>query len=210
MMSKRALLLIDLQVDFVEGGALAVPNGSEVIEVANRLIPCFDLVIATLDFHPADHKSFASQNHGVGVYGEFELEGLPQTAWPDHCIAGSHGAELVRGLEAEGIDHRIYKGTDRSIDSYSGFYDNGHRKGTGLAELLRAQEVREVVILGLATDYCVLYTALDSISEGFSTVVVTDGCRGVGLRPTDIPAAWARMERAGVRLAKSDEFNRVS
>jgi nicotinamidase/pyrazinamidase len=200
-MSKRALLLIDLQVDFVEGGALAVPNGSEVIEVANRLIPCFDLVVATLDFHPADHKSFASQNRGVGLYGEFELEGLPQTAWPDHCIAGSAGAEFVSRLDVEGIDYRIYKGTDRRIDSYSGFYDNGHRKGTGLTELLKAQEVREVVILGLATDYCVLYTALDSVS------VVTDGCRGVGLRPTDIPEAWARMERAGVRLAKSEEFS---
>lgn len=209
-MSKRALLLIDLQVDFVEGGALAVPNGSEVIEVANRLIPCFDLVVATLDFHPADHKSFASQNRGVGLYGEFELEGLPQAAWPDHCIAGSAGAELVSRLDVQGIDYRIYKGTDRRIDSYSGFYDNGHRKGTGLTELLKAQEVREVVILGLATDYCVLYTALDSVAEGFLTVVVTDGCRGVGLRPTDIPEALARMERAGVRLAKSDEFSRVS
>lgn len=203
--NRRALLLIDLQNDFVDGGALAVPHGQDVIAVANRLMPKFDLVVATLDWHPSNHLSFASQHKDVAIYENFDLDGLPQTAWPDHCVQDTLGAQLVSGLDQSRISFRVYKGTDPRIDSYSGFYDNGHRKATGLTELLRQENVAEVFILGLATDYCVLYSALDSVREGFVTTVIIDGCRGVGIRPTDIPDAWRAMSDAGIRLIKSDE-----
>lgn len=202
---RRALLLIDLQNDFVAGGALAVPRGREVIAIANKLMPDFDIVVATLDWHPADHQSFASQHAAVAVYDNFELDGLPQTAWPDHCVEGTWGAELVAELNQSEIDFRIYKGTDRRIDSYSGFFDNGHRKATGLSELLRREGVNEVFVMGLATDYCVLYSALDAVREGFSTTVIVDGCRGVGIRPEDISNAFVAMSAAGIRLVRSDE-----
>jgi len=201
----QALLLIDLQNDFVDGGTLAVPKGKEVIAVANRLIPQFEVVIATQDWHPKDHRSFASQNPGVGLYTQFDLDGLPQTAWPDHCIQDTFGAELVSDLDHQGIRHRVFKGTDRAIDSYSGFFDNGHRKTTGLSDLLRNQSIEEVFILGLATDYCVLHSVLDSIREGFKTRVIVDACRGVGLDPKDIPQAWSRMKHAGAKLIESTQ-----
>jgi nicotinamidase/pyrazinamidase len=199
------MLLIDLQNDFVEGGALAVPQGRDVVSIANQLMPLFDVVVATLDWHPADHKSFASQHAGVRIYDIFDLDGLPQTAWPDHCVAGTDGAALVSELAHDEIDFRVYKGTDRFIDSYSGFYDNGHRKSTGLADLLRSQQVGEVFLMGLATDYCVLYSALDSVREGFKTTVITDGCRGVGLHAEDIPEAWNKMAQQGIELVTSDQ-----
>jgi len=202
---RRALLLIDLQNDFVDGGSLAVPQGREVIAIANRLMPMFDLVVATLDWHPANHLSFASQHAGLAVYDRFELEGLTQTAWPDHCVQETMGAQLVAELDGTEIGFRIYKGTDRRIDSYSGFYDNGHRKATGLADLLRDQAVSELYMMGLATDYCVLYSALDAVREGFQTHVIMDGCRGVGIRPSDIPDAWKTMSDAGIRLVESNE-----
>ena len=202
---KRALLLIDLQNDFVEGGALAVPHGNEVISVANRLMPLFEVVIATLDWHPPNHRSFASQNAGIGLFESFELNGLPQTAWPDHCIAETVGAKLVAAVDREGIDHYVQKGTDVLIDSYSGFFDNGHRRSTGLANLLRQEQVTEVFILGLATDYCVLFTALDAKREGFGTTVITDGCRGVEIQAGDSERAWEKMRSAGIRLLESAE-----
>ncbi|MEY4567594.1 MAG: hypothetical protein RLY14_2564 [Planctomycetota bacterium] len=205
---KRALLLIDLQNDFVEGGALSVPAGREVMEVANRLIPHFEMVVATLDWHPRNHRSFASCNEGVQPYENFLLNGLPQTAWPDHCIAHTSGADFVKGLNLNGIHHIVHKGTDAEIDSYSGFYDNGHRKSTGLADDLRQAQVSDVFIMGLATDYCVLFTALDAVREGFKTCVITDGCRGVGIRPGDIARAFQFMREAGVGLIESAELLR--
>lgn len=202
-MKKTALLLIDLQNDFIEGGALAVPNGREVIPIANRLMAQFPLVIATQDWHPPNHQSFASQHMGVELYSQFDLHGLPQTAWPDHCVQGTYGAELAPGLDLSMIHERVMKGTDPSIDSYSGFFDNGHRRGTGLSELLRKHAITEVTIMGLATDYCVLYSALDSIQEGLATTVLIDGCRGVGLAKSDIENAWKTMRQAGVRCIAS-------
>lgn len=205
---KQALLLIDLQNDFVEGGALAVPAGREVIEVANRLMPHFEIVVATLDWHPKNHRSFASCNEGVQLYENFLLNGLPQTAWPDHCIANTSGADFVKGLELTGIHHIVHKGTDAEIDSYSGFYDNGHRKSTGLADYLRSAQVSDVFIMGLATDYCVRFTALDAVGDGFRTFVITDGCRGVGIRSNDIADAFDSMRKAGAELIESSEVLR--
>jgi nicotinamidase/pyrazinamidase len=202
----QALLLVDIQNDFLPGGALAVPEGDAVVPVANRLVPAFDLVIATQDWHPPDHLSFASHHPGKSVGETIELDGLPQILWPDHCVQNTPGAEFAAGLNRDAIVHVVRKGTDRRIDSYSGFYDNGHRKTTGLAELLRQHGVDEAVILGLATDYCVKFTALDAVGEGFDSTLVIDGCRGVNLQPGDADAAVEAMRVAGVRIVTSDQI----
>ena len=204
MKSKRtgccALILVDLQNDFVEGGALAVPDGMAVVAIANRIIGDFDLVVATQDWHPADHQSFASQHSGVSIGQQFMLNGLPQTAWPDHCIQETFGAELVAGLDTHRIAKIVRKGTDKSIDSYSGFFDNGHQKSTGLAEFMKSKGVDQVAVMGLATDYCVRFTALDAVKEGFETILLLDGCRGVELQPGDIAKAIEELKQAGVKV----------
>ncbi|MCY2982994.1 MAG: bifunctional nicotinamidase/pyrazinamidase [Planctomycetota bacterium] len=197
----RALILVDLQNDFVEGGALAVPDGMAVVAIANQIMANFDLVIATQDWHPADHQSFASQHSGVSIGQQFMLNGQPQTAWPDHCIQETFGAELVAGLETHRIAKIVRKGTDKSIDSYSGFYDNGHQKSTGLAEFLRSRGVDHVAVMGLATDYCVRFTALDAVREGFETTLILDGCRGVELQLGDIAKAIEELKQAGVEIS---------
>jgi len=199
----NALILVDIQNDFVRGGPLAVPEGDCVVAVANRLMPRFDLVVATKDWHPADHLSFASQHPGRRIGEVVELDGLEQILWPDHCVEGTRGAEFVSGLDVSGI-HRVFeKGIDRAIDSYSGFFDNGHRRSTGLGDFLREQGVAEVYVLGLATDYCVKFTALDAVELGFSTCLVLDGCRGVELNPGDVDRAVEEMRRAGVHVTDS-------
>ena len=201
-----ALILVDLQNDFVEGGALAVKSGMEVIDVANRLMPKFSLVVATQDWHPADHQSFASQHSELSIGTVFNLDGLPQIAWPDHCIQKSRGADFVASLNRSGIHHVVQKGTDQSIDSYSGFFDNGHRRSTGLSEFLRDHKIQQVAIMGLATDYCVRFTALDAVAQGFRTLLIEDGCRGVELQLGDIAKAMAEMQSAGVELIQSKEI----
>lgn len=203
---QTALIVVDLQNDFVEGGALAVPGGVEVVDVANRLISVFKLVVATQDWHPADHQSFASQHAGMPIGTVFDLHGLAQVAWPEHCVQGTPGAEFVASLNCDGIHHVIRKGTERGIDSYSGFFDNGHRRSTGLSEFLREQKIQQVAVLGLATDYCVRFTALDAVAEGFRTFLIEDACRGVELHPGDIASAIAEMKCAGVELVLSKEF----
>ena len=163
----RALIVVDLQYDFMPGGALAVNQGNAVVSVANRVMPKFDLVVATQDWHPANHGSFASQHPGKQA-GEFiDLNGLQQILWPDHCVQGTHGGEFHKDLDMLLIDKIFPKGTDPGIDSYSGFYDNAHRQATGLGDYLREKGVTEIYIMGLATDYCVKFTALDAIQLGF-------------------------------------------
>lgn len=201
----NALLLIDLQNDFCPGGALAVPKGDEVIPVANRLQPHFDLVVATQDWHPPDHLSFAV-NHWERQLGDvIELEGLQQVLWPVHCVQNTPGAQLHPSLDRSRIGLVLRKGTDRAIDSYSGFFDNGHRKSTGLADYLRQQGVSDVYLCGLATDYCVKFTALDAADLGFATWLLRDACRGIDLQPGDVERAIAEMEAKGVRVAESSE-----
>lgn len=203
-----ALLLVDLQNDFVDGGALAVQGGLDVIDVANKLIPCFETVVATQDWHPADHQSFASQHSGVAVGDRFMLGELPQTAWPDHCIQGSHGAEFFAKLNQAGIKHVVRKGTHRQVDSYSGFFDNGHQHSTGLADYLRQQDVRHVYVMGLATDYCVHATVIDAIEQRFRVTLVVDGCRGVDLRPGDVERSVNEMRNAGAEVTTSEHLLR--
>jgi nicotinamidase/pyrazinamidase len=194
---KKALILVDVQNDFVPGGALAVPNGDEVVPIANRLMPNYNLIIATQDWHPANHQSFASQHPGNKVGDVIDLEGLKQVLWPDHCVQGTHGAELVNGLNHKLINKVFHKGTDPNIDSYSGFFDNDHRKSTGLGDFLKQQRADEVYILGLATDYCVKYTVLDSIKLEFTTYVILEGCRGIDMNPGDCKRAINEMKQAG-------------
>ena len=201
----RALLLVDLQYDFMPGGALAVPEGDAVVPLANRLMDRFDLVVASQDRHPADHASFASQHPGRAPGDRIDLDGVEQTLWPDHCVQGTRGAELHDDLRTGEIDQIFRKGVDRRIDSYSAFFDNARKRSTGLADVLREQEVAEVFLLGLATDYCVLHSALDAAELGFQTTVIADGCRGIDLRPGDIERAWERMRAVG-RVVRSKEL----
>lgn len=201
----RALILVDLQNDFVPGGALAVAGGDAVIEVANRLMPRFDFVVATQDWHPVGHQSFATSHPGHEVGEVVDLHGLPQVLWPPHCVQGTHGAEFVSTLNTASIDHVVRKGTDPTIDSYSGFFDNGHRKKTEMTAVLRDAGVDEVWVMGLATDYCVKFTALDAVQEGFRTVLIADGCRAVNLSPTDGAAAIQELRGAGVNITESTD-----
>lgn len=205
-MRKKALILVDLQNDFCPGGALAVPHGDEVIDVANRMQKHFDLIVATQDWHPADHGSFAATHPGKKPGEVIDLHGLEQVLWPVHCVQGTHGAEFVQGLATEKIAHVIQKGTDPEIDSYSGFHDNGHRKATGLGKYLHEQGVEDVYILGLATDYCVKFTALDARREGFTTYLIEDGCRGVELKEGDMARALQEMRQAGAIILESGQI----
>jgi nicotinamidase/pyrazinamidase len=202
----KALLWVDLQYDFMPGGALAVPAGDQVIPLANELAVKFRWVFATQDWHPANHQSFASQHPGKKVGDVVELDGLPQVLWPDHCVQATRGAELDERLNLARVARIVRKGTEPSIDSYSGFFDNGHRKATELEGVLGEHDVATVYILGLATDYCVKFTALDAVALGFETYLVREGCRAVNLRRGDEAAAIRAMLEAGVQLADLAEL----
>jgi len=201
----NALILVDLQNDFMPGGALAVAEGDQVVQVANRLMPYFDFVVATQDWHPADHMSFASQHHGKAVGETTVLDGLEQVLWPDHCVEDTPGANLHATLKQSRIHEFVHKGTNPRIDSYSGFFDNGKRQSTGLRELLKKNKVQKVFVMGLATDYCVKWTALDAIGLGLETLLIEDGCRGVDLNPGDIGSAIDELRSAGVRIITSQD-----
>ncbi|WP_221032751.1 bifunctional nicotinamidase/pyrazinamidase [Actomonas aquatica] len=203
---KTALILVDLQNDFLPGGALGVPGGDAVIPVANALMDSFDVVAATQDWHPADHGSFAANHAGAQVGDLAELGGLPQVLWPVHCMQDTPGAAFAPELNAARIAAVFPKGTDVAIDSYSGFQDNGGRRQTGLADYLQAQGVTDVAVMGLATDYCVKATAIDAVAAGFRVTLVTDGCRGVDLADGDVERALAAMVAAGVRLTDSKQL----
>ena len=201
----RTLILVDIQNDFLPGGALAVSRGDEVVLVANRLQSRFDLVVATQDWHPAAHGSFASTHPGRKPGELGELAGLPQVFWADHCVQGSAGAAFTPGLEMNRVETIFRKGTDRRIDSYSGFFDNGHRRSTGLGDYLKGRGATAVYVLGLATDYCVKFTALDARRLGFRTFLIEDGSRGVELQPGDVARAVEEMRTAGVEVLRSTE-----
>jgi nicotinamidase/pyrazinamidase len=202
----NALIIVDLQNDFIPAGALAVPEGDQIVPLINQLQPCFDLVVATQDWHPANHGSFAVNHPGRKLHDTINLNGLPQVLWPAHCVQHTPGAELVNDLNRDRIAKVFQKGTDPAVDSYSGFFDNGHRHATGLADFLRAQGVTDVHIVGLATDYCVKFTALDAVAEGFRTILIKDACRGVNVTPGDVDRAVAEMKRNGVMVLNSKEI----
>lgn len=175
----KALIIVDIQNDFTTGGALEVHQGETIIPIVNQLQECVELVVATQDWHPKGHKSFASNHSGKKPFERIELEGLDQVLWPDHCIQGTPGAAFHPALNLNRAEAIFRKGMDVSIDSYSGFYDNGHKRSTGMAGYLRERGVREVFVCGLAGDYCVYYSAKDSISEGFRTFLIEDATRSI-------------------------------
>ncbi|WP_339792721.1 bifunctional nicotinamidase/pyrazinamidase [uncultured Imperialibacter sp.] len=201
-MSKEALIVVDIQNDFLPGGALAVNQGNEIIPFVNVLMDRFDLVVATQDWHPADHGSFAANHHGKKPGEIIDLNGLTQIMWPVHCVQGSKGAEFAGSLNTFKFKKVFQKGTDAAIDSYSGLFDNGKRKSTGLGEYLKAEGVEKVTVVGLAADYCVKFTALDAKEFGFEVVLPVAGTRAVNLRPGDFEKALKELERAGVEVRR--------
>ena len=201
-----ALILVDIQNDFLPGGALAVPEGDEVVPVANRLQEGFDLVVATQDWHPPNHGSFATNHPAKNVGDVIDLDGLEQVLWPVHCVQDTWGAAFANELRTARIGKVIRKGTDPRVDSYSGFFDNGHRHATGLEHFLRERGVNCIYLVGLATDYCVQFTALDACRLGFKTYVVEEGCHAVNLSPGDADKAIETMKQQGVAVISSREL----
>lgn len=204
---QSALILVDIQHDFMPDGALAVADGDAIVPVVNRLQPAFDRVVATQDWHPPGHASFASRHSGRAPFDVIDLDGFEQTLWPDHCVQGTRGAEIVPEVDATRIERVFRKGADLEIDSYSGFFDNGHRKATGLGDYLRDGGVTHVYVAGLAEDVCVLFTAMDARRLGFTTWVVKDATRGV--TADGVIRADCRMREAGVEIVTSDEVLRT-
>jgi nicotinamidase/pyrazinamidase len=204
----KALIVVDVQNDFLPGGALAVPEGDQVISVINGLMEQFDWIIATQDWHPAGHGSFASSHPGKQPGEVIDLNGLQQILWPDHCVQDSPGAAFSEALNTKAIIKVFKKGTDPGIDSYSGFFDNDHKKSTGLGDYLKENGIQKIYITGLATDYCVKFTALDAVQLGFDTYLVKDTTRAVNMQPGDFEKAVREMELAGVVILESEEvFN---
>jgi nicotinamidase/pyrazinamidase len=201
------LILVDIQNDFVPGGALAVPEGDQIIPLVNKLQSSFDLVVATQDWHPANHGSFAANHPGRKPAELIELNGLPQILWPVHCVQNSPGANFVPGLEKDRWDRVFVKGTDPQIDGYSGFFDNGHRQTTGLGNYLREKGVTDVYVAGLATDYCVKFTVLDALKLGFRTHLIEGACRGVELQSGDVRKAVEVMKAAGAEIIRASDLS---
>ncbi len=175
----KALIIVDVQYDFLPGGSLAVAKGDEIIPVINYIQKDYDLLVATQDWHPDNHLSFASQHEGKLPFEVIDLFGLEQVLWPDHCVQGSYGAEFSEDLNMDRVEAIFRKGMERNIDSYSGFFDNGKRKDTGLAGYLKARKVDEVHVCGLAADYCVYFTAMDALAEGFKTSIISKATRAI-------------------------------
>ncbi|MEM6886262.1 MAG: bifunctional nicotinamidase/pyrazinamidase [Verrucomicrobiota bacterium] len=198
----KALIIVDVQNDFVDGGTLAVPGGTEIVPVINALQANghYDYVVATQDLHPANHGSFADNHEGKLPGETVNLSGLDQILWPTHCVAKTAGADFVDDLHQDNWDAIFPKGTDARIDSYSGFFDNGKLKATGLGKYLKENGVNEVHVVGLATDYCVKFTALDAAELGFQTILIQDACRGVNLQDGDVARAITQMKENGVRI----------
>jgi nicotinamidase/pyrazinamidase len=196
----KALLLVDVQNDFMPGGSLAVHQGDAIIPLLNNLVHYpFDLIVAAKDWHPEQHGSFA-KNHNKNPGDHIKLAGLDQILWPAHCVQGTAGAEFAKGWDTTCINKVFYKGTDPLIDSYSTFFDNGHQKSTGLENYLREQGVTELYVAGLATDYCVKYSVMDALQLGFKLYVIVDACRGVNLVAGDSKRALDVMSNAGAKL----------
>jgi nicotinamidase/pyrazinamidase len=202
----KALIIVDVQNDFCPGGNLAVPDGDKVVPVINSLMDEFDLVVATQDWHPENHGSFAANHEGKEPGEIIKLADLSQILWPVHCVQYSDGADFHPELAREKIEKGFVKGTDSTVDSYSGFFDNGKVKATGLGDYLRVKNIKTVYVCGLATDYCVKATAMDAQTLGFKTFIIADACRGVDLNPGDVEAAIGEMMEAGITLATSESL----
>ncbi|MGI9371288.1 MAG: bifunctional nicotinamidase/pyrazinamidase [Hyphomicrobiales bacterium] len=202
---KDALLVIDVQNDFCTGGALAVPDGEAVVPVINQLTPAFANVVLTQDWHPSGHFSFASSHEGKGPFETVEASYGTQTLWPDHCVQGTQGAAFHVDLVTDPARGVVRKGINKSIDSYSAFFENDEKTPTGLTGALRELGVSRVFLAGLATDFCVAYSAIDARAQGFEAIVVSDGCRAIDLEGS-LAAATKEMQEAGVKFTSSLDF----
>ncbi len=201
-----ALIMVDLQNDFCKGGSLEVPDGDAVIPLANQLQAKFDVIVATKDWHPKDHMSFASNHSEKKVGDVINVNGLEQILWPDHCVQETHGAELHPLLNTFKIQKFFLKGTDKTVDSYSAFFDNAHLRTTGLADYLLQQKINDIYIMGLATDYCVRFSCLDAAHLGFKTYIIQEACRGVELNPGDVKNALNEMRAEGVTILEMKDL----
>ena len=199
-----ALIVVDIQNDFLPGGALAVPRGDETVAIANRLMPLFPTVVLTADWHPADHSSFASQHAGKSPYDVVPMPYGNQVLWPDHCVAGTSGADFAAGLETVRAHAVIRKGTDKNCDSYSGFLAADRKTPTGLAGYLKSRGVTTVFVCGLATDFCVAWTAQDAAAAGFKTNLIEDASRAIDAGGS-LAAAMAGLKTAGVGVIEKKD-----
>ena len=201
----HALLIIDVQNDFCPGGALAVPEGDEVVPLINAMQAKFGAVVLTQDWHPADHSSFAANHAGAEPFSMVEMPYGPQVLWPVHCVQGSVGSEMHAGLETTRADLVIRKGFRAGVDSYSAFFENDHTTVTGLAGYLRERGIEAVTLAGLALDFCVKFSALDAVKLGFKVTVVEDACRAIDMDGSRA-AAMDEMRAAGVAIVQSSDI----
>jgi nicotinamidase/pyrazinamidase len=200
----KTLIIIDVQYDFMPGGPLEVPDGDNIVSVINRIQNNFDLVLATQDWHPVNHKSFASNHFGTQPFDRIVLHGIQQTLWPDHCIQGTEGAGLHKELDTKRIAGIFRKGMDTEVDSYSGFYDNNHLVGTGLGGYLKEKGASDIYFCGLAADICVYYSILDAIQEGFSVTLIEDASSP--LYPDKFDGIKCELAKLGVRIVTSNDL----
>ncbi len=199
---REALIVIDLQNDFLPDHVLGVPEADQIIPLINKLTKKFSFVVATRDYHPKDHVSFASSHHGKNVGEQVD----DQVLWPEHCIAHTPGAELASALNKEQINLIFDKGSDQNVDSYSAFYNNARIRKTGLDQILRSKGIEKIYLCGVATDYCVLFSALDGIELGFDVTLIVDACRGIDLQPGSSKKAIEMMRSRGVKIITSDQI----
>lgn len=203
----KALIIVDVQNDFIPGGALAVAEGDQIVPIINQLQGKFDFIVATQDWHPADHGSFAANHPGKEI-GEFiKLNGVNQILWPVHCVQGSDGAEFHKDLKRDQWKAIFQKGMNPQVDSYSGFFDNNKQGDTGLSKFLRDHGVDEIFVCGLAEDYCVKFTVLDGLEEGFKVHLILDATRAVNIHPDDFAKAMIEMENAGAIITHSESID---
>ena len=203
--AETALLAIDIQNDFCPRGALAVADGDAVVPLVNAMIDRFSVKVLTQDWHPADHSSFAANHPGKEAFSLIDMPYGPQVLWPVHCVQGTTGAAFHPGLRTDPADLIIRKGFRGAIDSYSAFFENDKTTQTGLGAYLRERGVSHVVLTGLATDFCVYYSAIDALNQGFSATLVLDACRAINLNGS-LDAAMADMKAKGVRIIASGEL----
>ncbi|WP_179349050.1 bifunctional nicotinamidase/pyrazinamidase [Winogradskyella pacifica] len=200
----KTLLIIDVQNDFMPSGSLPVPNGDEIVPVINKIRDKFDLVIGTQDWHPKDHISFASNHEGKSNFDVIEIHNQPQILWPDHCVQGTEGAKFHPGLNTEKFEAIFRKGTDKTIDSYSAFYDNGHLKSTGLTGYLKEKEITQLYVCGLAADICVYFSIIDALQEGFSCYFIDDASKALDTK--EFETLKKEMIAKGIQIVRSESL----
>jgi len=203
----KTLIITDVQHDFLPGGALGIRGANDIVPLINGLIPKFDHVFATQDWHPAHHVSFAA-SHNKRVGEKIKVGEVEQILWPIHCVQNTWGSDFPQALHRERIEATFHKGTDPKVDSYSTFFDNARHRSTGLADHLLKHKMINLYFVGLATDYCVLYSVLDALELGFQTWVIRDACRAINLKPGDDQKALDQMKERGAHIITSKEFLR--